>query len=166
MLKKSRIGILIAWMLATHVYAEKSDRDKPMNIEASHASLDQKSQVSVFTGNVRIVQGTMQLVASKVMIREDKEGHQYSEGSGSPVKFKQKMDNSPDYLEAQALRFTYNGKTGILKLYDKAWVKRGTDELKGDSIMYDMNQETYEAHTQKEGRVKVTIIPKEKKHSS
>jgi lipopolysaccharide export system protein LptA len=159
---KNKIWGLIFCVMTMQIYAEKSDRDKPMNIEASHASLDQKSQISVFTGNVMIVQGTMRLVADKVMIREDKQGNHYSQGSGAPVKFRQKMDNSPDYIEAQALRFTYDGKTGILKLYDKAWVKRGTDEVKGDIITYDMNQETYDAHTQKEGRVNVTILPKEK----
>lgn len=160
--KRNKVLALILCSMAMPIYAAKADRENPMHIEASNARLDQKTQVSVFTGNVIIVQGTMQLLASKVMVREDAEGNQYSEGSGAPVRFRQKIDNSPDYLEAQALRFDYNGKTGILKLYDKAWVKRGVDDVKGDVITYDMNQETYEAQTQQAGRVNVTITPKKK----
>jgi lipopolysaccharide export system protein LptA len=163
---ENKIWAAIFCLITSTVYAEKSDRVKPMDIEANHASLDQKSQLSVFTGNVMMVQGTMRLLANKVMIREDKEGNQYSEGQGTPVKFRQKMDNSPDYIEAQALRFTYDGKTGILKLYDKAWVRRGKDEVKGDIITYDMQHETYDAHTQQASRVNVTITPKEKAHKS
>ena len=142
-------------------HAEKGDREKPVIIEANSATLDQKAQVSIFTGNVILTQGTMCLLASKVILREDAPNSHYAEGSGIPVKFKQKMDNSPNYLEAEAQRFNYDGKTGILRLYDKAWVKRGGDEVRSDIIIYDTIQETYEAQAKKEGRVNITITPKQ-----
>lgn len=159
---KNKVGVLLLCMLVMPVYAEKADRDKPMNIEAQNATLDQKTQVSVFTGNVVVVQGTMHLQANKVTVHEDNDGNQYSEGAGTPVKFRQKMDNSPDYLYAEALRYTYDGKTGILTLYDKAWVQRGTDEVRGDVVIYNTHEETYEARTKEQGRVNVVITPKKK----
>lgn len=165
MAKKNKITGLILLLLAMYGHAEKNDRDQPMNIEANNAILDQKTQTSVFTGDVIIVQGTMRMRANKVSVREDKEGYQYSSGNGAPAKFMQKMDNSSDYLEAQALRFEYNGKTGILTLYDAAWIKRGTDEVRSDVITYNMNQETYEAYTPHAGRVNVVITPKKKNTS-
>ena len=162
MLKRSKLFALIVVSLVGYAHAEKDDRTKPMHIEANNAHLNQKTQISIFTGNVKVVQGTMQLLANKVTVREDAEGHQFCEGDGTPIQFKQKMDRSLDYLEAQASRFDYNGKTGILKLYDRARVKQGVDEVKGDVIIYDTHKETYEAQTQNVSRVHITITPKKK----
>jgi lipopolysaccharide export system protein LptA len=159
-LNKIVSGLLLC-LLSVAVLAEKADREKPMNIEAATGTFDQKTMTSVFTGNVVVIQGTMRLTGAQVTVTQDDQGNQFAQGTGSPVKFRQKMD-SGEMLDAQSLRFDYNGKTGILKLFDKAWVRQGTDEVHGDIITYDMNQETYKAETGNTGRVKVTIVPKQK----
>lgn len=156
------MGLLWGLTIITLAYAEKADREKPLHITANEMDLDQKVQLSTFIGHVEIKQGTMQLYADKVSIREDQERYQYADGEGSPVKFRQKMDNSSDELFAQALRFNYDEKKGILTLYNKAWVKRGEDQISSDVIIYDLNQERYHAKTQKDQRVNVIFMPKKK----
>ncbi|BCL77218.1 hypothetical protein JHS3_29540 [Jeongeupia sp. HS-3] len=155
-------------LAASAVQAETADREKPMNIEADHANFDQKNNIGVYTGNVIMVQGTMTLKAAKVTMRQDADGNQFSQGEGSPVKFRQRMDTG-EWIDANSLRYDYDSKTGILKLINKAWVRRDTgDEVIGDVIVYDMASSTYQAQTDgKPGsRVNITLIPKKKDASA
>ncbi|UXY15274.1 lipopolysaccharide transport periplasmic protein LptA [Chitiniphilus purpureus] len=153
-------------LLTGPAWAEQTDRDQPMNIQADRAQFNQKESAGTYTGNVIVTQGTMRLTSAQLQVRQDEAGNQYANGSGSPVNFKQRQD-SGEWVYAQALRFDYNGKTGILKLMDKAWVRRDNgDEVIGQTITYNMNDETYEADGGNggggSGRVNITIQPKKK----
>src|SRR3990167_8526722 len=46
-------------------FAERADRDKPIHLEADQVLIDDAQQISTFTGNVKLTQGTM-------LIRGDK----------------------------------------------------------------------------------------------
>ncbi|GHD61640.1 lipopolysaccharide transport periplasmic protein LptA [Jeongeupia chitinilytica] len=170
MSRRRRAAELSALILLTAplAHAESADREKPMNIEADHANFDQKNNVGVYTGNVIVVQGTMTLKADKVTVRQDADGNQFSLGDGKPVKFRQRMDTG-EWVDANSLHYDYDGKTGILKLINKAWVRRDTgDEVIGDVIIYEMTTSTYQAQTDgKPGsRVNITLIPKKKDASA
>ncbi|HSC81641.1 MAG TPA: lipopolysaccharide transport periplasmic protein LptA [Chitinolyticbacter sp.] len=155
-----------ACIVSQAVHAETADREKPMKIEADRASLDQKQMVGVYTGNVVVTQGTMILKSAVLNVRQDEAGNQYITGNGKPVTFRQRLD-SGEWVDAQSLRFDYDGKTGLLKLIDQAWVRRDTgDEVIGSVITYNMNTEQYEAQggadNTNSGRVNITIQPKKK----
>ncbi|MBP8276802.1 MAG: lipopolysaccharide transport periplasmic protein LptA, partial [Propionivibrio sp.] len=51
--------------LSFAAYAEKGDREKPINLEADRVSLDDINKVQIFEGNVVMTQGTMQIRTSK-----------------------------------------------------------------------------------------------------
>jgi lipopolysaccharide export system protein LptA len=53
------------------------------------------------------------------------------------VTFRQKMDNSDEYVDAQALRVEYLGSKDLVELYDQSWIKRGNDELRGNFLTYN-----------------------------
>ncbi|WP_028448730.1 lipopolysaccharide transport periplasmic protein LptA [Chitinibacter tainanensis] len=152
---------LLALLLANSAWAETADREKPMNIVADNCVMDQKTQQSVCTGNVVVTQGTMVMRADKLTTRQDEQGHQFAQGEGRPVRFKQRLD-SGEPLDAEALRFDYDGAKGFLVLMDKAWVKRNQDLVVGDKITYDMNTEFYQAQSKAGGRVNITLNPKKK----
>ncbi|WP_157669527.1 lipopolysaccharide transport periplasmic protein LptA [Chitinibacter sp. GC72] len=152
---------LLALLLSNLAVAETADRDKPMNIVADNCTLDQKTQQSVCTGNVVVTQGTMIMRADKLTTRQDEQGNQYAKGEGRPVRFKQKLD-SGEMLDAEALRFDYDGAKGLMVLMDKAWIKRNQDMVVGDTITYDMNTEYYQALSKAGGRVNITLTPKKK----
>ncbi|WP_148717200.1 lipopolysaccharide transport periplasmic protein LptA [Chitinolyticbacter meiyuanensis] len=160
------------WLLACAciatltAHAETADREKPMKIEADRANFDQKQMLGVYTGNVVVTQGTMVMKSAVLNVRQDEAGNQYITGNGKPVTFRQRLD-SGEWVDAQSLSFDYDGKTGLLKLIDKAWVRRDTgDEVIGQVITYNMNTEVYEAQGGKDGgssgRVNITIQPKKK----
>ena len=106
---------LLALLLNASAFAEKADREKPMNIVADHCLAEQKTQQTVCTGNVVVTQGTMVMRADKVTMRQDAEGKQFAKGDGRPVRFKQKLD-SGEMLDAESLSFDYDEVKGEMVL--------------------------------------------------
>lgn len=151
-------------------YAEKADRQKPINITSDRGSEDHAKQEAVFEGNVVLTQGTLRVDANRIVIRRDKEGFDYASAFGNPAKFRQKRDESDEYVEGVGQRIEYNGKNDIVQLFDKARLNRGKDELSSNFIQYNSRTETYQASNpgQKSSsepgeRVKAIIQPKSQK---
>ncbi|MGL4605146.1 MAG: lipopolysaccharide transport periplasmic protein LptA [Iodobacter sp.] len=155
-------ALLLLLLITPVVYAEKGDREKTINISGANCVMNQKTQSSVCTKDVVLTQGTLSIRGDKLTVRQDEAGNQFVAGNGSPVRFRQKMDGGNEWLDAEALRFDYDGRKGELKLMDKAWVKRGEDQIYSDLITYDLNNEAYQAQGKPEGggRVNIVITPK------
>ncbi len=160
-------------------YAEKADREKPTEIEADQMVADDVKQISIFTGNVIMTQGTRVGKAAKVVLIQDPEGYQYSTLYAAPgqlASLREKRDGGPDlWTEGYGERIEYNNKTEIIKLFTRANLKRLdgktiTDDVKGEYISYDNKSEFYRVHNTSEGkstpgagRVKALIEPRDKK---
>ncbi len=149
--------------------AEKADRSKPVNIEADSVTVDDLRKVSVYLGNVVLVQGTMTLHADKIVVHQDAEGFNSATAYGNPVSFRQKRDGVDEYIEGYADRMQYDGKPGTLQLFDNAHLKRGADDLRGSYISYNSNTEFFEVKggnntagppSGRKGRVSAVIQPK------
>lgn len=156
---------------SNHVLAEAADRDKPIDLEADSVKVDDAKQISTYTGNVVLTQGTLVIHADKLIVREDSAGFQHSTSLGSPTTFKQKREGKNEYMEGSAQRIEYDGRMDKVQLYTKAWVKRGEDIVHGDYISYDANAEYAEViggakpadGSSSGGRVHAVIQPKNKK---
>lgn len=170
---KTRLAVLlllIPLLLAGGpALAEKADRNKPVNIEADRVTVDDLHKVSVYLGNVVLVQGTMTLRADKIEVHQDAEGFNSATAYGNPVSFRQKRDGVDEYIEGFAKRMQYDGKPGTLQLFDDAHLKRGADELRGSYISYNANTEFFEVKgggnsttsaAGRKGRVSAVIQPK------
>ncbi len=166
-----KAGHLLQWALSallicSPALAERADRDKPVNVEADKVNVDDANKVSVFEGNVVLTQGTIVIHASKIIVRQDAEGFNSGIAYGNLATFRQKMDGVDAYIEGEAERIEYDGKTEKLELFNSAHIKRGQDELRGNYISYNAITEFYQALSGKQpsngGRVRAVIQPKEK----
>ena len=95
MLKQRIKWIIVAILFSgsLNAYALESDRNQPISIEADQGSLDQKNQVTVFTGNVVIKQGSLNFRGNAVRVAQDSKGNQLIQGEGNPVHFGQQLEN-------------------------------------------------------------------------
>ncbi|HUW28001.1 MAG TPA: lipopolysaccharide transport periplasmic protein LptA [Sulfuriferula sp.] len=172
-IKKTRLAALLLLipllLTGAPALAEKADRSKPVNIEADNVTVDDLHKVSIYLGNVVLVQGTMILHADKIEVHQDAEGFNSATAYGNPVTFRQKRDGVDEYIEGFAQRMQYDGKPGTLQLYDNARLKRGADELRGSYISYNANTEFFEVKggsstasspAGRKGRVSAVIQPK------
>jgi len=171
-LHRPSLLLYLLLLLPCAAFAEKADRDKPINIEADTLTSNDAKKISTYTGNVILTQGTIEIHADKLVVHEDVQGFQHSTSTGNPTTFKQKQDGKNEYIKASAQRIEYDGRSDKVQLYTRAWVSKGDDIVHGDYIMYDANAEYAEAlggdskaassGTTPSGRVRAVIQPKKK----
>lgn len=162
---------LSGWLYLLSAYplhAEEADRDQPIELEADTVTVNDAKKISIYSGNVILNQGSLQIKADKMIVREDVEGFQHSTSTGNPTTFKQKRTGKNEWMQGSAQRIEYNGRMDKVQLYTNAWVKRGEDIVNGDYISYDANAEYAEViggtkanpNGTANSRVKATIQPK------
>ncbi len=141
--------------------ALKDDEKQPMNIEADDVALDEAKSTSVYTGNVQVHQGSMELLAEHVTVyhREDRRPR-YIIALGETAKFKQLLDDNQGEVRAFAKRIEYDADKDELTLIDDAVVIQGEDRISSNRIVYDRAQARVRAGGT--GRVNITITPEKK----
>jgi lipopolysaccharide export system protein LptA len=128
---------LAALALAPIASAEKADREKPIRYSANSLDGNEADQTVLLSGKVEVTQGTIVLRADRVVLKQQQDGSYNVSATGKPVTFRQKMDNSDEYVEAQAQRVEYVGSKDLVELYEQGWIKRGKDELRGNFLTYN-----------------------------
>lgn len=168
-----RVTALLCCILlaAPGAQAEKADRDKPVNLEADRVTIDDTKQTSMFEGNVTLTQGTLQIRGDKMEVRQDKEGFKYGTTWGGLAHFRQKREGNNEHIEGWAERIEYDGRAETMQMFNRAQMKRGQDEVRGNYISYDAKTEFYQvigggtkaaAPNNPDGRVRAVIQPKAK----
>ena len=157
------------------VQAEKADRSKPMAVEADKpGTMDLQRQVVTFNGNVVIAQGTLQIRAERVEVRELPDGYRAATATGAPAKpatFRQKRDGVDEVVEGTAERIEYDAKADTMRLVGNASVKRlragvAADEILGALIVWDSAAEQFSVQggavtpANPGGRVRVVLGPR------
>lgn len=157
-------------------FAERADKNKPLNLEADSAKHDDVSQVMVVEGRVLATKGTLVLRAARIEQREDPEGNQFMVATGKPgeqVFFRQKREGLDEYMEGEASRIDFDGKADTVKLTGKAVIRRlrGStlaDETIGSVILFNNTTETLTVNgatataSKPAERVRMMLTPKPK----
>lgn len=161
------------------VFAERADKNKPLNLEADSARYDDAKKIMVAEGAVLITKGTMVMRAAKIEQREDKEGNQFlvaTPKAGERVYFRQKREGLDEFMEGEAERVEYDSKADVLKLVGRSVMRRlrggaVADESSGNQIVFNNYTETLSlngapagvasaAGAAPAGRVRMMLSPK------
>ena len=167
-MKITKLGFftgVCAVALALPAYAEKADRNKPVNLEADTVTLDDIKKISVYQGNVILSQGTLMLRADRVQVTQNDKGLDKVSAIGRQATFRQKVDGRDEFIDGAADRIEFDSVNSQLELIGKAQLRRGGDELQGAQISYNSNTEFYKVvgqagATTPAGRVRAVIRPK------
>jgi lipopolysaccharide export system protein LptA len=150
------------------VHAERTDRDKPVNLESDRMTADDAKKTATFEGSVVLTQGTLVIRADRIVVRQDESGFQYGVAYGNPARFRQKRDGTDEFVEGEALRLEYDGRSERVEFFDEARLHRdGGDDVRGSYISYDAKTEYFSvnsgrqaAKNGRDSRVRATIMPK------
>ena len=167
--KAAAIG-MAALAVAVPAHAEKADRNKPIHLEADRVTVDDGKQIATFVGNVVLTQGSMILRGDRMEVRQDKQGFKQGVTFGNLAYFRQKRDGFDEYIEAWAERIEYDGRADKVEMFNRAMLKRGQDEVRGNYISYDSATEFFQvtggtksaAAKPGDGRVRAIMQPKPK----
>lgn len=154
LMKKKYFYLLLSLVFALTggvAWAEKADRDKPMNVEADNMRYDDLKQTNVFTGRVVMTKGTIIVRGTRIDVRQDAAGYQYGVVTAEPGKlayFRQKRDNVDEFIEGEAETIEYDSKADNVKLIKRAVMRRyiGStlgDETTGAVIVYENTTGVY-----------------------
>ena len=144
--KLAYVTAAILTALSVPAFAEKADREKPMNLEADRISMDDIKKVQIFEGNVILTQGTLQIRTNKLVVTQDADGFQKGVATGGAnglARFRQKREGRDDYIEGEGERIEHDARDEKTEFFVRAWVKSGLDEVKGHYVSYDALSEKY-----------------------
>lgn len=118
----------------------KIEKDKPVDIVADSASLDDTAKKATFKGNVRTVQGGYKINSDLLIVHYKGDlGNSSQAGNATKIEAKHNVHiTTPDKQTAKADWATYNAKTEKLVLGGNISLLRGDDLLKGEKLVIDL----------------------------
>jgi len=159
--------LLLFWMPAG--FAERADRDKPINLEADQVTVDDAQKISTFTGNVRLSQGSLLILGDRIVTVQDQEGFMQVTVFGDTASFRQKREGLDGYVEGYGKRIEYDTHIDTLQLHEQARLKRDLDEVIGEHITYSSKTEIFQVNgnannteNTRPQRVRAVIQPRKK----
>lgn len=153
---------LAAALAAAPAWAKSSDRNQPMDLVANtqDCMLADDGGPCVFTGNVRIVQGTLDVRAAKADVRRGGGDIQRVILTGSPVRLKQELDGGGT-IDATANNVDYDLQTETVVFTGNAEINQpGRGTMAGGRIVYNMATGRVQGGGQDGGQIRTRILPK------
>jgi lipopolysaccharide export system protein LptA len=160
-------------MGAGTAWADRTDRNQPLNFAADSAKVDELKKLNILTGNVEITKGTIVVRADRVEVRQSPDGYQSAVATGWPdrrASFRQKREGSDEFIEGESERLEYDSRTDTVKLVGRAVMKRFrgstlADEVQGSTISYDNATEVFQVvggdgSAATSGRVRGVLTPR------
>jgi lipopolysaccharide export system protein LptA len=157
-----RFALLVLLVLAPlQAPALDSDREQPIEVEADRLEIRELENISIYEGNVKLVQGSLQINSDRLVIHFD-ENQELTllEMTGKPARFRQ-LDNAQQEMLGAGEQIDYIESQSLLELRVDASFSHVGDLIKSELIRINTQTNAIEAGgTQAEDRVKMVIKPR------
>ena len=151
---------LILLFIGSDAYALNNDRTQPIKISADAVDVNQKTGVTRYSGNVKLIQGTLRINADEIVVRYRAGTIETVSATGQPVTLHQRLDRQPEDIFASAARLQYRAPQNKVDFFDQVAVRRGGDELHSEVVHYDIEKEELSARGENpQSRVYTVLQP-------
>ncbi|MGQ0622916.1 MAG: LptA/OstA family protein [Panacagrimonas sp.] len=135
----------------------------PVTIEADHADW-QKDGAMVYVGNVRLQSADLKLGGARLEFRQFPDGHFVARIDGAPATLNHiglaSEDGKPGPpIGARGQVMTYDSRAATVEVDGDAVLSRGTDEIEGGNVLYDVTNRRIQANGGEGGQVRIVIQP-------
>lgn len=166
--KQHGFGCSIVWLallFSPALPALESDADQPITIDSNTATYDDKSQISVYTGDVISIQGSIRVNSDQLTVYFINGEVDKLLFTGKPAHFKQTPQEGKEDITGESLVGEYYPKKNLLVLKQNAVVRQGNGTYASEFIEYDIKTSLVKAGEKRSDakRVHVILKPKEKK---
>jgi lipopolysaccharide export system protein LptA len=121
--------------------AGEKDFELPIKVDSQSNFFDGKTKTSIFRKDVRITQGSLQILADEVeVVAGQGEGREVFIARGNPASYQQDLDDGTN-ISAAANEIRYEVSTRILTLNGSAQLKQDSSQVSGESIVFNMERE-------------------------
>jgi len=131
------------WSIATN--ALPSDRTQPIHIQSDSAHSNQNQGLTTYSGSVQMDQGTLQILADKVIIRSLDNKVSKIVAIGKPAQYQQQPTSESQLVTATGERIVYLVEQETLTLIDNASLNQNGTIMTGQHINYDIKQSVVKA---------------------
>jgi len=139
------IFLTVGLFVSIVALALPDDRQQTISIESDSAERNQKTGLTVYSGNVIISQGSILIEADEITLHYQGSKISRIECTGTPASYQQKPQTEGAMLVARAEHINYLLADDKIILKRNAVLSRNGTIVKGDSIDYDMKNETWKA---------------------
>jgi len=156
--------VALGLLVLTPVEAKRTDRDQPMDVQASHFDGFRKpDSTTTLKGNVVITQGSLKATGALAKVHFDGNAEIDSVVlTGSPAHIQQ-MDDNGNLMQGQAATINYQVAKDFAVLHGQASiVQQGRGEAHGDRLTYNTQTSEMTGDSGGDGRVHMIFKPKPK----
>ncbi len=139
-----RVSLMIAPLLLLPVPAARAlqqDRDQPVKVNAASVNMNEKTGVTVYRGNVVLVQGSLRIDADQVEVRTRHMRMDTVTAVGRPVRLRALLDNREDELKASAERLVLYAETRSVDLSGNVHLRQGGDQFSAQHLHYALDEQ-------------------------
>jgi lipopolysaccharide transport protein LptA len=130
---------------------------------AEASQLDFENALWIFRGNVKIELQTALIESDEAKLNFFDHTLSSAIIKGAPAQFEQHVAGEPEPTRGQAGTMEYDFLSGTVKLTEDAWLRRGDDEISGNTLVYNIHEERMIATSDgTEQRVTITITPRDR----
>jgi len=154
-----RTAAYLLVMSAGLAHALPDDKNQSLRITAMKQEVDLKLGEVIYTGNVKLVQGTLEINAQKLTVHKDKNQNEESvTAEGSPARYQQQPEAGDPMVHAEAGSIHYNFKTEQLTLDKNVSIEQNGTVSKAGHVDYDIKSQRAKLSIGAGGQVE-TVIP-------
>ncbi len=122
------------------------------------SGLDFDNSLWIFRGNVKITMDQGQLTADDAQINFTKKLLAKAVANGSPAEFQQRIAKTGKIARGHAQTIDYDAAKGIVRLLKNAWLSDQQNEIRGESLQYNLLAQSIVAEAAEQGSQRVHII--------
>ncbi len=161
-MKITKLLTLVFLVLPSTLLALSTDRNQPIEVEADSLEVRDTENMSIYSGNVRLNQGSMALRSERLVIYfNDQNELTLMELTGSPATFRQ-LNNQQQEMIGQADRLEYRELESTLILLGNARLSHKGDTIESNRISINTDTESIQAgSSDADDRVKMLIQPRQ-----
>jgi lipopolysaccharide transport protein LptA len=124
-----------------------------------HATgLDFNNSLWVFRGNVKITMDQGQLTSDEAQITFANNLLSKAVATGKPAAFEQRVAKTGKVAQGHADTIDYDVAKGVVQLSRNAWLSDGQNEIRGESLKYNVAAQNVSAEAAEQGSQRVHII--------
>lgn len=160
-----RLALLGLALASAPALALEGDAEAPIKVTADRLDLDDKAGTAVYTGNVEIRQGSMQLTGDRVEIQRNAEGElSRATANGERAYIEQQPSPDAPLVRGWGRTVIYYVAERRVELVDRAELHQGGDTFEGAYLEYFLDRRVVQARSEPEGvedrqRVRMTLQP-------
>jgi len=158
--------LLFVYLVSTPLFAQNTDKEAPVHIEADSVEMHERDDLSIYKGNVKITKGSIRITGDKILIQNRHGKLEHIKVNGKPATFFQLNDLNEE-VSAQSFEMMYLAENSMLELNQQALLVKNQNRFSSEHIIYDAHNDIVKAGhgdkptTNGQPRVKITLHPEQ-----